>query len=345
MRPQTNYFLIGLFVVAGFVILTGAIMALGGRAVFVVRVPMETYIAESVQGLEVGAPLRYRGVPAGQVDEITLVSAVYDTEHTYVLVRVSVRPEIFGAHDEAGLRNELERRVANGLRVRLAAQGLTGILYLEAQEFEDARRFEELPIDWTPRHAYVPSVPSTTAQLTASLLETFVKLERSDIPGLVEAAKQALLGLRQALEDARIGELSRGAQRIMSETETLLRATREDAHAILTEGERAVHGVRESVERFRDAADPESAQRLVRGLADAAEEGRRSLAELRGVLARGQRTLRRLDGMVAGQSTELAGMLANLRRLTEHLARLAATLERYPSLMFFGERPAPMRKR
>ena len=39
---------------------------------------METYIEESVQGLDIGSPMKFRGVLVGKVEEITLTSAVYD---------------------------------------------------------------------------------------------------------------------------------------------------------------------------------------------------------------------------------------------------------------------------
>ena len=41
---------------------------------------VETYIEESVQGLDIGSPMKFRGVLVGKVEEITLTSAVYDTK-------------------------------------------------------------------------------------------------------------------------------------------------------------------------------------------------------------------------------------------------------------------------
>ena len=56
------------------------VVALGVGTIFQKKALVETYIDESVQGLDVGSPVKFRGVPVGKVETISLTSAEYPTE-------------------------------------------------------------------------------------------------------------------------------------------------------------------------------------------------------------------------------------------------------------------------
>ena len=137
MSAKANYFKIGIFVISAAIIAIIAIVALGVGTFFQKKLMVETYIDGSVQGLDVGSPFKLRGVKMGNVQEITFVGSEYkfDTDSreyfTYgqrVLVKVAIEPR----HDvtEKEQRQFIERMIAKGLRVRLAAQGITGVAYL-----------------------------------------------------------------------------------------------------------------------------------------------------------------------------------------------------------------------
>ena len=63
------------------------VILLGVGTVFEKTSLVETYIDESVQGLDVGSAVKFRGVPIGKVEKISLTSAEYATRKRYVLVR------------------------------------------------------------------------------------------------------------------------------------------------------------------------------------------------------------------------------------------------------------------
>src|SRR5690349_12466379 len=52
---------------------------LGGRSLFQSSFTFETYIDQSVAGLEMGALLKFRGVPLGQVNEIVTSASEYES--------------------------------------------------------------------------------------------------------------------------------------------------------------------------------------------------------------------------------------------------------------------------
>src|SRR6266508_1757256 len=132
----------GIVVISAIVIGVVGVVGLGACAIFQKRSLIETYIDESVQGLDVGSPVKFRGVPVGRVEQISLTSAEYSTRRQYVLVRVAISSNIFqfpvNDPNSPALKNELDR----GFRIRMAAQGLTGVAYVET-DYLDPERSEE----------------------------------------------------------------------------------------------------------------------------------------------------------------------------------------------------------
>ena len=65
MSNQANYYKIGLFVVLGVAIAIVSVVILGAGSIFEKSIVMETYIDGSVQGLDVGSAVKFRGVQIG----------------------------------------------------------------------------------------------------------------------------------------------------------------------------------------------------------------------------------------------------------------------------------------
>ena len=70
MRSNSSYFRLGLFVMTGVALLVAGIIVLGAGAMFNKTIAIETVTTESVDGLDVGAYVKFRGVPIGTVAKI-----------------------------------------------------------------------------------------------------------------------------------------------------------------------------------------------------------------------------------------------------------------------------------
>src|SRR6476620_717721 len=96
MDEGKRYYRLGLFVVVSILALAVLLFVLGGRKLFQPTYTFETYFAESVAGLEIGSPLRYRGVPLGEVSEILDSASAYERDvplaerRNYIVVRGKV---------------------------------------------------------------------------------------------------------------------------------------------------------------------------------------------------------------------------------------------------------------
>ena len=71
MRQKANYFKLGLFVIAAIVAGIAVLIIIGTGRWLERRITIETYFKESVQGLDVGSKLKYRGVTIGEVTKIS----------------------------------------------------------------------------------------------------------------------------------------------------------------------------------------------------------------------------------------------------------------------------------
>jgi phospholipid/cholesterol/gamma-HCH transport system substrate-binding protein/paraquat-inducible protein B len=224
---KANYAKIGFFVLAGTALIAVAIGVAGARVFNTKVVFAETYFAESVTGLDLGSPVKYRGVPVGKVERVGFVYSEYG-EHKdellthddarQILVVMALDPERFGliGGREAGavLRNLVEQ----GLRVKIASAGVTGLSFLELDYFATGPGIAKAAATtWQPRHPYIPATPSTMTNLKRAVDDVFVKLSAVDLPALGDALIATLRLFQNKLGDADFAALSAEATRLLSE--------------------------------------------------------------------------------------------------------------------------------
>jgi phospholipid/cholesterol/gamma-HCH transport system substrate-binding protein/paraquat-inducible protein B len=342
-----SYFKIGIFVISAVVIGVIGIVVLGVGTIFQKKSIIETYIDESVQGLDVGSPVKFRGVPVGKVEKISLTSAEYATRKRYVLVRVGIVPTMLefplADSNHAGFKLEVER----GLRLRLAAQGLTGVAYIEA-DYADPQRNPPLEIDWQPSYPYVPSTRSRITQLGESLEKILRSLENVDIGRLVDGMEKSLAIITKVVESVKFEKLSGEAVAFLSEVRETNRQLKElvggqeiktaasDA-AAAAKGARAIISSAEKPMQQLLADLPqasESMTRLIKRLDALSGDLPESNAQLR-------QSLRRLNRMLASQQNEIQSTVENLRMITENVKELSEDSKRFPSQAIFGAPPPP----
>jgi phospholipid/cholesterol/gamma-HCH transport system substrate-binding protein len=114
MSAKANEFKIGIFVVSALGIGFVAVVALGAGQVFRQKILFETYLNESVQGLEVGAPVKYRGVQVGNVESIGFAEEGYTTMNRYVMVTVNFFPPKTGRVRRENFDDRLQVLIAEG---------------------------------------------------------------------------------------------------------------------------------------------------------------------------------------------------------------------------------------
>src|SRR5262245_51430271 len=87
MGSRINPTTIGAFVVGAIVLLIAGVLLFGGGKFFQEKLPYVLFFDSSVEGLNVGAPVVFRGVQVGQVTEIT---ALADPQTFDMRIRVKI---------------------------------------------------------------------------------------------------------------------------------------------------------------------------------------------------------------------------------------------------------------
>ncbi len=188
-----SYFKVGLFVILGLLLIVTGIIVFGAGKFLKKKIIIESYFNQSVQGLEIGAPLKFQGVQIGNVREIGFVFNDYDTQLSYVLVRSEIFPDKIGrlkqrenidlvvkeliergypaykgSEEKDTLQSIIDADIGKGARIELSSQGITGVGFLNIV-FVDPEQNPPLVIDWTPYDIYIPSKPGTITLLTKAI--------------------------------------------------------------------------------------------------------------------------------------------------------------------------------
>jgi len=325
-------FAVGLLVLVGFGLLIGFTLFLTGERLRNRCEVFETYIRESVQGLEVGAAVRFRGVALGRVTEIALVGSRYDMDprvqfssaFQLVLVRFTLDLR------QARPTGSLEDAVRLGLRARLSSQGLTGVGYIEL-DFADANRFPAPALPFTPAVNFIPSIPSTSAQVQDAATMLLARIESLDITQLFD-------NFLSLVTDARAQAAPGGDLQVaLAETSALLRSLRSTVDAADLPG--MVVETRSTIAAIHALVDSRELRQTMTNSSAAMAELRTAAARLPSTVNQLEAGLRSARGATLDVQADLVPILRDLRAMTANLRDVTEALRRSPSQTLLGGPP------
>jgi ABC-type transporter Mla subunit MlaD len=324
-------FSVGLLVLMGLALATGFVIFLTGDRLRRTDSLFETYLRESVQGLEVGSTVRYRGVTVGRVTEIGLASAEYRRPQgepfadafQLVVVRFAVDTPRVG--DVPGT----EMAVEQGLRARLASQGITGVSYLEL-DFVDPDRYPVPSLPWTPRYTLIPSMPSTVAQAQNTLEQVMRHLQNVDFGSIAGNLDGLLVELRRVAHGTDLGATLAEANALLRETRAAIAAT--DLPGLSAE-------LRATGAATRGVLEGQELRGTLTALSRASEDLRVTAQRLPATITQIDATLRAARGTTTDLQAELAPLLRDLRAATANLRDTTEALRRSPSQTLLGAPP------
>jgi paraquat-inducible protein B len=243
MSAPTNHWKLGAFVIASILLGLTAAALLTAKSMQVETVSYTSYFDEAVTGLEIGSPIRFRGVAIGNVTAIDVAPDRRHVEITYSL-GVGVLKRLGLA--VTGHGKGVSLKVPPGLRVQLTSTGVTGTKFLQIDFFDTGDQPPpQLPFP-VPDH-YIPAMPSTLKNLEAAVVRAVDQLPdlvrdvgavvgrvnlmldevgRHELPAKAALAlddtHRLAAGLQAKLDQLPVAQLSRDASATMVRTSALL---------------------------------------------------------------------------------------------------------------------------
>jgi len=314
--------LIGLFVLSGLGLAVLTVVLFGNFDPFQRTQLAEVVFGGSVEGLEVGAPVSFRGVPVGAVSSIAIEHDP-QSERTYIPVKLRIdERSVAFPKGVAPARETIRELVRQGLRAQLAPTSLIG------QGAEIELDFESTaPATLHPDIAELPEIPVSGAGAGS------IAQELSELPlrELTNQMSLTMVSIRR-LSD----EIGRELPRFFDSTVN----TSEKAGQALDTARGAIRSMQAQLGATLAGVD------RVTATADRELNGRG--ADLHGLIVSSNQTMSKarsvltnLDEMTDDRSPDRANLEASLKDLSAtsaSLRSLAADLEQNPRLLLTGRR-------
>ena len=304
MEAKVNFVVVGVFVIVLSTTLIAGVLWLSSGKYYRKNYEIyQTYMSESVSGLNVDAPVRYRGVDVGRVRRIALAPG--NVEQVQVTLDI-----------DRGTPVKVDTIAV------LQTQGLTGIAFVELT----AGSRTSPPLGAQPGEEYpvIKSGPSLMNRLESSLTALVTSLNRTSDNVSAVLDEENRRALRKTLADLEL--LSRTlAARSATIDSGLANAAKTMANAAHFTDQ--LPGLVQRVERSADAFDQMANQLGAAGVSAA------------GVVDDTRPDLRQFTNETLPEVHEL---VAELRDLTATLRRASGELEKNPSVLVYGK-PSPKR--
>jgi len=204
---QANKFRLGLFVLSGTLLFIVGLFVLGLEGLFVRKGHFVTLFPESVQGLTVGSPVKYKGVPIGTVSKISI-----QVENKMIRVDMDINLSSFSAEEKVDKHDIMpqfyafiKKECEKGLRCRLEYAGITGLKYIEMDYFKSERPVRLIP---KPRRmdgeVYVPSTPSALKDILKLINTSLERIAKIDFQGLSDRLSGVLDGAKNIVKGPKL---------------------------------------------------------------------------------------------------------------------------------------------
>ncbi len=352
MAKQANKTMIGLFVVGAIVLLVAAIVLLGSGRYFKATHSYVAFFEGSVKGLSVGAPVMFRGVRIGKVEDFSVYYK--GTDQAFKI------PVLFNLYPEKvigfgiGLTKEEEKKVYQelldaGFRAELQMQSIvTGQLSIQLDFHPDAplklHGLEDFNLP--PDVREIPTIQSGLQKLAK-------KIEQIPLDQIVDDLRSSLKGINQMINSPDVTKTLRYLRQTMKDARNLLRHIDEKVDPLFAQVDQTLQDAQVLLRDVDEQVDPlaasltqtaDDARKLVNNVNKRIEpiqtDWTTTTKELRAALNAAEGALESVDGMMDENSEfrfQIDVFLREITLMARSLRSFADYLERNPDALIRGK--------
>lgn len=330
MSKQASKSIIGAFVLGAIVLVIAGIVVFGSGKFFTKVNKSVMFFQGSVKGLQIGAPVVFRGVQIGQVTDIVLKVNQRDlTALIPVYVEIDQQKIAPIGGDDGYDEQFLLALIEKGLRAQLQLQSfVTGLLMVNLDFYPNT------PIQLVGlenRHPEIPTIPSSLEQLTK-------RLEELPLKDIADSLNETLAGLNRLINSRDIQASIGSLNQLLRNTDSLARNLNTEIGPLasdlrgVTDAARAAFAQAEKTRRFDEGAPGQIATNINETLSattSTLKEIHAAVSSLNGIAAQN-----------ANLGYEIGRTLEQIAELSRSMRVLADYLERHPEALLRGKSPA-----
>ena len=203
---EANRWKLGVFIIIGIILTIGGIFYFGVSQFLVPKITVMTVFRDSIDGLQIGSPVKYNGVKLGSVSKISIRT------DGYITVKMDLNLDTLDMYDKKiieekiannpdYMRNTVRQYVKEGYRCILQLRGITGEKYISIKHFSMSDgnnsfgdfKFVNIPKDTL----YIPSVFSFVSGAADNLSEILEELSKINFLKTARRVDDGLDGISQ----------------------------------------------------------------------------------------------------------------------------------------------------
>lgn len=194
---EENRIKLGFFVLSGIFLMVGFVFFLGLKSALEPKLRFYTIFEESVQGLEVGSPVKFKGVTIGSVASIKILRS-----SKKIRVDMDVNPNSIDhqpQQDDDKSVDQLTLQIERGLCCQLQMTGITGMKFVEIDYFKGDQCFT----DWDKvEPGFIPAGISVFQNTVVSVNEALTRIAKVDFEGISKDLRKTIQNIN-GLTDAK----------------------------------------------------------------------------------------------------------------------------------------------
>ena len=246
-----------MFVMAASIIAVAAVMVFGAAKFFSRTENFISFFSESVNGLDVGAPLKYKGVKIGKVEGI-FISSSKNIKESSVSVVYSIDIDQLRRKTGTDFKDYsdwMDEQIAEGLRAKLNYQSIvTGMLYIELDFIADKGEKYDLKYGGT-RFKEIPTAKSGLSELAKGFEKTMADVAKIDFAAIGQNVHSAIVKVNEKLDGIDAKAISDSAVSALKGVDELARnkdvaESIKKLDALLSDSDALVNDARAELKKF-----------------------------------------------------------------------------------------------